>query len=203
MVKKRKWEINMKKQRIADAAISLFLKKGLANVNLKDIANKVGYSKSSLYSYFDSKGDIFLFLIDKDITKIEKLLGKVRRKFDQNETNILEYFIDNEFGNFLDSKTMTKLLNKQFKDALNMFSDNEELIERVYVLRKKQIELYELFLSEYIEDSKKRDLYSYFLVSILHSLSHYQIDIENPLKGKELVDTTKDFIFNGLEGHKK
>ncbi len=199
MPKKRQWEIQMKKKRIADAAISLFLEKGLANVTLKEIANKVGYSKSSLYSYFDSKSDIFLFLIEKDIQDIEDLLDEVEERFKKNDKNVLEKFLDTRFENFLDSKTMTKLLNKQFKDALNMFSDNEYLIEKVYELRKKQIKLYEAFLSEYVKDEKKKDLYSFFLLSILHSLSHYQVYTDNPLKGEKLFQATKEFIFNGLD----
>ncbi|TYB31779.1 MAG: TetR/AcrR family transcriptional regulator [Candidatus Mcinerneyibacterium aminivorans] len=198
MSHKRKWEIKIKKQKIADAAISLFLEKGLANATLKDIASKIGYSKSSISSYFDSKSDIFLFLIERDIELIKDIIKKAKKRISENKKNILEYFLDNELSNFLDSKTMTKLLNKQFKEALNMFSDNEKLIERVYDLRKSQIKLYNIFLSEYVHDEKTKELYSYFLLSILHSISHYQIHSKDPIERKKLLEKTKEFIFNGL-----
>ena len=46
------------KKRIIEAAYNIFYKKGYHNSRMDDIANEVGVSKASLYSYFKSKDDI-------------------------------------------------------------------------------------------------------------------------------------------------
>jgi AcrR family transcriptional regulator len=46
------------KKRIIEAAYNIFYKKGYHKSRMDDIANEVGVSKASLYSYFKSKDDI-------------------------------------------------------------------------------------------------------------------------------------------------
>jgi AcrR family transcriptional regulator len=46
------------KKKIIEAAYSIFYKKGYHKSRMDDIANEVGVSKASLYSYFKSKDDI-------------------------------------------------------------------------------------------------------------------------------------------------
>lgn len=50
---------------ILDAARVLFVVEGYTNVSLRKIAEKVGYSPAAIYSYFDSKDDIFLALAEE------------------------------------------------------------------------------------------------------------------------------------------
>ncbi len=50
---------------ILDAARVLFVAEGYTNVSLRKIAEKVGYSPAAIYSYFDSKDDIFLALAEE------------------------------------------------------------------------------------------------------------------------------------------
>ena len=50
---------------ILDAARGLFVAEGYKNVSIRKIAEKVGYSPAAIYSYFDSKDDIFLALAEE------------------------------------------------------------------------------------------------------------------------------------------
>lgn len=50
---------------ILDAARILFVAEGYNNVSIRKIAEKVGYSPAAIYSYFDSKDDIFLALAEE------------------------------------------------------------------------------------------------------------------------------------------
>jgi AcrR family transcriptional regulator len=50
---------------ILDAARVLFVAEGYKNVSIRKIAEKVGYSPAAIYSYFDSKDDIFLALAEE------------------------------------------------------------------------------------------------------------------------------------------
>ena len=50
---------------ILEAARILFVAEGYRNVSIRKIAERVGYSPAAIYSYFDSKDDIFLALAEE------------------------------------------------------------------------------------------------------------------------------------------
>ena len=57
------------KKKIIDAAYSIFYKKGYHGSTMDDIANEVGVSKASLYSYFKSKEDILQTATNQTLTE--------------------------------------------------------------------------------------------------------------------------------------
>ena len=89
-MKKREWKFKMKKDLIADAAADLFLEKGVENVTLSEIASQVGYSKSSLYSYFKSRDDIISYLVelaDEEFQEIESFITEQLKKSSRGSRN--------------------------------------------------------------------------------------------------------------------
>ncbi len=50
------------RERILDAALDLFLEKGFDKTSLREIAEKLGFTKAALYYHFGSKDDIFMAL---------------------------------------------------------------------------------------------------------------------------------------------
>jgi AcrR family transcriptional regulator len=50
---------------ILDAARELFVAEGYQNVSIRKIAERIEYSPAALYSYFESKDDIFLALAEE------------------------------------------------------------------------------------------------------------------------------------------
>src|SRR5678816_999250 len=56
---------------ILDAAPSLFVSDGYAQVSIRNIAAKVEYSPGAIYSYFNSKDEIFFALAEEGF----RLLG--------------------------------------------------------------------------------------------------------------------------------
>ena len=59
------------KRAILDAALSLFVSDGYAQVSIRNIAGKVEYSPGAIYSYFKSKDEIFFALAEEGF----RLLG--------------------------------------------------------------------------------------------------------------------------------
>lgn len=59
-----------KRQQILDVASKLFLKHGLDAVSMSQIASEVGGSKSTLYSYFDNKEELFLAVVLSGIAQM-------------------------------------------------------------------------------------------------------------------------------------
>ncbi len=55
-------EVKSTRERILDTALDLFVDKGFDKTSLREIAEKLGFSKAALYYHFASKDDIFMAL---------------------------------------------------------------------------------------------------------------------------------------------
>jgi AcrR family transcriptional regulator len=65
-------QIEQRREAILHAALVLFQQKGLENVTLADIADRVGRVKSNLYRYFDSREHIYLRVLQRQGAEWEK-----------------------------------------------------------------------------------------------------------------------------------
>lgn len=69
-----------KRDFIFSTAVSEFAQKGYAAASINQVARKAGISIGSMYSYFDSKEDLFLAVVDKGYELLERALGGLRRE---------------------------------------------------------------------------------------------------------------------------
>ncbi|MCH1986215.1 TetR/AcrR family transcriptional regulator [Achromobacter xylosoxidans] len=91
------------RQRLLDAAQSIFLTKGFVAASVEDIAELAGYTRGAFYSNFASKSELFLQLLKRDH---ENVMSDMRAIFEAGETrqqmedSVLHYysnhFRDNE-----------------------------------------------------------------------------------------------------------
>ena len=66
-----------RRQKIYDVAIEEFAANGYNATNINVIAKKAGISIGSMYSYFDSKEDLFLAIVDMGFSLLETVLKNV------------------------------------------------------------------------------------------------------------------------------
>lgn len=66
-----------RKRRVFEAAIKEFASKGFNGANVNAIAKAAGISIGSMYSYFESKEDLFLSVMDHCLEMMYKLLSGV------------------------------------------------------------------------------------------------------------------------------
>lgn len=66
-----------KRRCILETAIREFASKGYDGTNINIVAKKAGISVGSMYKYFESKEDLFLFIIDICIQVLEDTIKKV------------------------------------------------------------------------------------------------------------------------------
>ncbi|MGC0250361.1 TetR/AcrR family transcriptional regulator [Pseudactinotalea sp. Z1748] len=59
---------------ILDAAMEVFAAEGFDGASLNTIASVAGFTKGAVYSNFDSKDDLFLALIDRQVTRRSELV---------------------------------------------------------------------------------------------------------------------------------
>lgn len=60
-------------QLIIDTALKLFIERGIDNVSIRAIAEKIDYSPGSIYSYFKDKGEIIHAIHNKGFEKLYAL----------------------------------------------------------------------------------------------------------------------------------
>lgn len=88
MARRKKEEPIVHQNRIAREAEALFAKKGIQNTTMDEIAKAAGYSKATLYVYFENKEEIVSFLALNSMRILKNMLidalnvsGDSKKKF--------------------------------------------------------------------------------------------------------------------------
>lgn len=64
------------RQKIMTAAEQLFLQKGYEDTTIEDISKLSGYSRRTIYAYFDSKEDILQYIVEKGLLFLKEEVEK-------------------------------------------------------------------------------------------------------------------------------
>ncbi len=143
MARRRKELQSMHRKNISKAAEQLFMKNGIENTSMNDIAKVSGYSKASLYVYFKNKQELVGILV---LESMQKLYDAIASALEQsNDTKeryqkicyalvkyqeeypfyfkmVLETIqIDFETTNFLPEEKETFIIGEQMNDLLSDF----------------------------------------------------------------------------------
>ena len=70
MARRKKELQSMHRKNISKAAEQLFMKNGIENTSMNDIAKVSGYSKASLYVYFKNKQELVGILVLESMQKL-------------------------------------------------------------------------------------------------------------------------------------
>lgn len=90
MVEGRKPSPDERRAAILDIAREAFLQDGYSGTSMSRIAALVGGSKATLYSYFPSKKDLFVAVIDRETTGLYDRIFNVRLTADEPRAAITE-----------------------------------------------------------------------------------------------------------------
>ena len=189
---------DLKKNKILDAALQIFVKKGYAETRMDDIVKDSGASKGAIYHYYSSKKDLFLDLI-----------------------NFWEEFY---FPNILDKKYRNKKaagkLREIAKDVIITFKDkkyvflaeleiwslanhDEAVRSRTKKLYTNLIKLFSSIIKEGIENKEfKKINVNIAALSIMTSLQGviwFSIFEESKLSAEEYLTEVMEFIIIGLK----
>ena len=74
MARRKKEPQNVHRKAISTVAEQLFMKKGIENTSMNDIAKESGYSKATLYVYFKNKEELIAVLV---LESMKKLYGYI------------------------------------------------------------------------------------------------------------------------------
>jgi AcrR family transcriptional regulator len=79
---RREREKEQLRQEILDAARELFLKEGYENVSMRRIAEKIEYSPTTIYLYFEDKAELLFAICEETFAKLYKKLVSIYEKHD-------------------------------------------------------------------------------------------------------------------------
>lgn len=79
------------RQQFISAAKTLFVKKGYDETTMIDIADEAGLSRRTLYSYFESKVDVFQAVINSEVEKVLSQLAEIANQNLPVQQKIVEF----------------------------------------------------------------------------------------------------------------
>jgi len=143
MARRKKELQSVHRRMISTAAEQLFMKKGIENTTMNDIAQTSGYSKATLYVYFKNKEELVGILVLESMRKLydyicsalqesndtKERYKKICHALVKYEEEFPFYFklaletinIDFETTNFLPEEKETFLVGEQINDLLAVF----------------------------------------------------------------------------------
>jgi AcrR family transcriptional regulator len=138
-------------EEILQAARNLFIKYNYDSVSMSNIASKLEISKAALYYYFNSKKELYLFIIDSDFecfkNKIEEIIGEDQKINDENFKEKTEKLIEIVYGFILKKLGLILYLHRNehkspdLKEITkNLENKKEELLKILKPLSEKILE---------------------------------------------------------------
>ncbi len=95
-------KMQVKRERILDCSMQLFLEKGYINTSVRDIIESSGYGASTFYRYFQSREEILKTLLADFLDTIVRLVNdfygtqeNLALRFIESKRVVLEVFIEN------------------------------------------------------------------------------------------------------------
>ncbi len=117
-----------KRRKILNVAVNEFATRGFENANINTIAKKAQVSVGSLYKYFDTKTDLFLTCVGREITYLGQLLesvtadeGDIMLKLERLLRAAIDFSRENAIINMLYNEFTTEsnsLLGKQLVEQM-------------------------------------------------------------------------------------
>ncbi len=182
------------KNRILDEALIMFAENGYKGTNLRDLAAKLGLSKSALYKHYKSKEDIWNRLLDR-------MEGYYAQHFG-SETNLppqptsceelLSITIDMLRFTVNDPKiilTRKLLLTEQFHDERVKKLATKHFLEGT---QKIFARIFEKMMSDRLLKKSDPEILSFIYTAPLTSLVH--LCDREPQKQEQIFKQIKDFI---------
>ena len=193
MGRRKKEPRNIHRERIASAASVLFMEKSIAGTSMDDIAKAAGYSKATLYVYFENKEEIVGVLV---LESMQKLYDYLSSALTQHETTRARY--DGICRSLVQYQEEFPFYFKVALDKINIDFEHTDYLpeeKETFQVGEKINEIMQDFLLSGIE---KGDLRS-DLDPILTILSFWGM-----LSGLvQLADTKQEYIKGRLDRSKK
>lgn len=200
---------SQKRKRIVDKAWELIAKNGYEETKVEDITRKLGISKGSFYTYFETKDELLYEILEKLKTGILEYLEKIN--VNQTPTKILEDYVKAKMNHAV------KMLNNMKLDGVEKNLNNPKLRDFFEEVQKISIDFIKInivekfnmengnkykaeIISEFILISIEEFLYDEFILKNFKNIKDDDmINIKNTDKVENSLKEIIKFINNALK----
>ena len=116
-----------KREKILSAAKSLFIEQGVNGTTIAEIAKQAGIAKGSVYSYFKSKQDIVIALMNQMIERGQHQLEELMLSSEATQQALIEKYIAQELSLMSEERALNQAI--AMDDSLMMNEDMVQLIQ--------------------------------------------------------------------------
>jgi len=158
--KKQKNIINSTKERIIEAAQSLFSEHIYLSVSMNDIAKKLNITKAALYYHFASKEEIYKKVLERAFDELRSYITKASREktSDRKLYRLIKSYLD--FG--LKEKILIKAM------VIKLSPCSSEISKNIIKFRKQVTGLFQSLIEEVLPEKKyNREFNSKLAASLL------------------------------------
>lgn len=121
-----------KHNRIIEAAIKVFAKKGFFNAKISEIAKEANVADGTIYLYFKSKDDILIHLFEESMDRLIKLIQTELAKED-NPINKLKRFIQLHFTLVEDNPHLAEVITVELRQSNKFMKEYDNVKFRDYL----------------------------------------------------------------------
>lgn len=155
MGRRKKEPRSVHREKIVSAASVLFMEKGIAQISMDDIAKAAGYSKATLYVYFENKEEIVGILV---LNSMKKLDDSICAALMQHKTTKERY--DGICRGLVQYQEEFPLYFKMVLDKINVDLEREDVLpeeKETYQIGEEINEKIKHFLVSGIEQGDLRE----------------------------------------------
>ena len=105
-----------KQNKIIESALLEFSNKSYNEASTNNIVKFAGISKGSLFKYFKSKEDLYLFVLDLSIKELVKDISQAKISLEKDIFETIIKYAEVEFDWHINNPYKYKLINKAFTD---------------------------------------------------------------------------------------
>lgn len=200
---------NQKRKRIVDKVWELIAKNGYEETKVEDITRKLGISKGSFYTYFETKDELLYEILEKLKMEILEYLKKIN--VNQTPTKILEDYVKAKMNHAV------KMLNNMKLNGVEKNLNNPKLRDFFEEVRKISVDFIKTnivdkfnmengnkykaeIISEFILISIEEFLYDEFILKNFKNIKDDDIiNIKNTDKIENSLKEIIKFINNALK----
>ncbi len=194
MGERKRLQPELRKRQILEASVRLFYEVGYEGASLRDLANRVGINKATIYHYFESKEEILFHLIRQ---VGQELLEGVRRASETggDPLRVLEAMVRFQIEYVENHVEEIKVLVEE-KKSLRADLQRTSRANEIEILR-----LYKEALARCQTAGSVRPLHlttaAFGILGQINWLYHWY-QPEGPLSIRELADQVVTLLFHGL-----
>jgi AcrR family transcriptional regulator len=188
--------IVLSRQKILDAAVSVFSKSGYHKASMDEIASAAGVAKGTLYYNFPSKAELFKVLVTEGLDFIiNEILKEIKLDLPADES--LKKALDKNIDLYLQYNELFSIFLNEISSGLD-----EEIISEVTMLKNKYIK----FIADLLKEGNKYGIITHAnyemaaagIIGMLDSSCKYYLKNKEKYELTEVKNSMFNTIFYGL-----